>query len=143
MNVRTYGRQLIIGGIAFSMVASPTLADASTAAPSVSPFVAMSYFASDTSRAALCGVAGANSAATTAAATTAATTAAAGPPAPVHGCVLPVADPAVAVPVAGPVPGPGFSLIGPLAAALAGVVAILVIANAANDDEDNPPVSPG
>ena len=139
MTASLFGR-LGRGAIALSLLVSPTLAAAAAGTPTVSPFVAMSYLASDSSRAALCGVAGANAAATTATTTAAAaTTTASGQPAPVQGCILPVVDPAAA-PVATTL-GRSFSLIGPLAAALAGLVAILVIANAAND-EDNPPVSP-
>ena len=45
--------------------------------------------------------------------------------------------------VEAPVAGNGFSLIGPLAAGLAALVAVLILANIVGNNSYNPPVSPG
>ena len=132
--------------VAMSLLAAPTFAAAATpyasAPQAVSPLVALSFLASDSSRAALCGIAGAN-AATAAATTTTGTTTASGTaaqPGPVQGCVLPAVD-AVPAPLP-PVASNGFSLIGPLAALLAGLVAVLVLVSIGNQKDHKAPVSP-
>lgn len=144
MTTARSARHLVTFAVAFSMAMVPTVGSAATVASAtpqtVSPLIALSYLASGPSRAALCGVAIANSATTaaTTTGTTTGTTSAQGVPA--QGCVLPVVD-AVPVPVATtPVAGNGFSLLGPLAALLAGLVAVLVLSNLFDDDDE--PVSP-
>ncbi len=145
MGMPSSSKRWVSAAVAMSLMAVPAMASAaSLSAPqAVSPIVALSFLASDTSRAALCGIAGANAAttaatATTTTGTTAEATTAQG--APVQGCVLPAVDVAQVAPV--PVAGNGFSLIGPLAAGLAALVAVLILANIVGNNSYKPPVSP-
>ena len=141
MRMPISSKHWVNAGVAVSLMVVPTFASAATvsatAPQAVSPVVALSFLASDTSRAALCGAAGANAAAAAAATAAATTTTQADP---VRGCVLPAVD---AVPVAAPLPAAqGFSLLGPLAAVLAGLVAVLVLVNLTQNHDTKPPVSP-
>ncbi|MEO7505239.1 MAG: hypothetical protein ABIT69_08675 [Sphingomicrobium sp.] len=141
MRMPISSKHWINAAVAVSLMVVPTFASAATvsatAPQAVSPVVALSFLASDTSRAALCGAAGANAAAAAAATAAATTTTQADP---VRGCVLPAID---AVPVAAPLPAAqGFSLLGPLAAVLAGLVAVLVLVSLNNNHDAKPPVSP-
>ena len=143
MRLPNLSKHWVNAAVAVSLMVVPTFASAATvsatAPQAVSPVVALSFLASDTSRAALCGAAGANAAAA-AAATAAATATTTTQANPVRGCVLPAVD---AVPVAAPLPAAqGFSLLGPLAAVLAGLVAVLVLVSLNNNHDAKPPVSP-
>ena len=141
MRMPISSKHWVNAAVAVSLMVVPTFASAATvsatAPQAVSPVVALSFLASDTSRAALCGAAGANAAAAAAVTAAATTTTQADP---VRGCVLPAVD---AVPVAAPLPAAqGFSLLGPLAAVLAGLVAVLVLVNLTQNHDTKPPVSP-
>lgn len=134
-------QRLSVGMVVLSLCATPSMAAPTSTMPASSRMIALSYLASDQSRAALCG----NAAAATAAQVAVAGSAASGQAAPGAGCVLPAGDPVVAVPVseAAPLAAGGGSLLAPLIAGLAGLVAVLVLINASNgDDEDPVPVSP-
>ena len=134
-------QRLSMGMVALSLCAAPSVAASTTSVPASSRMIALSYLASDQSRAALCG----NASSATAAQVAVAGTAASGQAAPGAGCVLPAVDPAVAPPIAetAPLAAGGPSLLAPLIAGLAGLVAVLVLINASNgDDEDPVPVSP-
>jgi hypothetical protein len=136
LSVSTAAAPTGLAGASHAPVASP--------ATSIDPLVAVSLFASSTSRAALCGAAGTTAAATTASATAAATTA---QPVPGAGCVLPMGDsttiagaPGAGVPVAvGAAPLAFGGISGPLALtlALAGVAGIVAAAGGFRGDGIN------
>ena len=143
MSVSSLSKRWISAAVAMSLLAAPTFAAAATpyapAQQAVSPVVALSFLASDSSRAALCGIAGTN-AATTAATSNAAANGTTTQSGPVQGCVLPAVD---AVPAPLPaVATNSFSLIGPLAALLAGLVAVLVLVSIGNQKDHKAPISP-
>jgi hypothetical protein len=128
-----------------ALCTSPVAATAATtpapAPTSVAPVVALSLLGSDTSRAALCGTAGA-AAVGAAGVATAATATAGQTPAP--GCVLPAVDaPPPVVTTVEPVPVRGSGLVGPLLAGLAGLAfALAIITLLDDDDESGAPLSP-
>ena len=146
MGMPSSSKRWVSAAVAMSLIAVPAIASvASVSAPpitappvlmteNISPLVALSFLASDSSRAALCGVAGANAATNVAASTVAdahavvsspptivgAESGTAAPIEPAKGCVLPLIDQPVAVSEVAPL---GLGIL-PLLSLLAGPAAI-------------------